>query len=493
MSLPRRIRDYEIWGRLSEGGMSEVWLAKHAVLLIPVIFKTIRPEIMASQTAGENYAERVIDEARLMARITNPSVVRAIDAGVHEGVPYLVQEYVDGIDLAELDRRRRGSLGVGLPLWFVCGVMKQACEALHAAHQAGVVHRDVKPSNLFGSPETGVRLGDFGIAVRQDTHNAEVSGTLRFMSPEQLKCGVVNRRTDVWGAGATACDLRYGQPPFERVSNVFDDTPPSMPPPKTSSEAYFQHLLRTMLNKNEAERPSETADLARQFGILADALRATRRSTFAFIDRHTFRVGECLVTFRQGDIAEARADAIVNSANFEMKMRTGVGDALRKKGGDAIEDDARADGEQPLGTCLVTAAGTLNAKHVLHAVSAWNEASCIGRAMQRALLTADELGHRSLSFPALGTGKERVTIETCANAMMTSLKWHLMLGGTRLRSVDVVLADAHKLAVFREVAEEALRDQGAGRAGVDLGLPAEQGRSTMEGGTFVDPTTGRDG
>jgi serine/threonine-protein kinase len=119
-------------------------------------------------------------------------------------------------------------------------------------------------------------------------------------------------------------------------------------------------------------------------------------------------------------------------------------------------------------------------------VSAWNEASCIGRATQRVLLVADELGHRSLAVPALGTGKERVTIETCANAMMTALKWHFALGGTRLRHIDVVIADAHKLAVYLEVAEEALREPGASRSGADLGLPAELGRTEVTGATFVD-------
>src|SRR5215813_5380232 len=159
--LGTSIRDYEIWGRLGEGGMSEVWLAKHATLKIPVIIKTLR------QAVGDDDAgvARVLQEARLMARVTSSRVVRAIDAGVHEGTPYLVQEYVDGIDLAELDRRRRSALGVGLPLWFVSHVMREICVALHTAHQAGVIHRDVKPSNIFGSADAGIRLGDFGIAV----------------------------------------------------------------------------------------------------------------------------------------------------------------------------------------------------------------------------------------------------------------------------------------------------------------------------------------
>ena len=487
-ALPARIRDYEIWGRLSEGGMSEVWLAKHAVLAIPVIIKTIKTSADVTKTGGIHFADRVLDEARLMARIMSPRVVRAIDAGVHEGTPYLVQEYIDGIDLAELDRSRRSSIGVGLPLWFVCLVMSQACEGLQAAHQAGVIHRDVKPSNLFGSPGMGIRLGDFGIAVRQSEVIKESGGTLRFMAPEQLTHGPVGRTTDVWGVAATACDLRYGQPPFDQVSAVLDErTAPTMPVPRTSAEAYFQHLLRTMLSKDPRERPSDTADAGRSFDTLARALDNARRLPFVFIDRHTFRIGDCTVFLKTGDLCESRVDAIVNSANYEMKMRAGVGEALRLRGGDCIEDEAGKGGQQPLGSCTATGPGTLRCKHVIHAVSAWNEASCIGRATQRTLLMTDELGHRSLAMPALGTGMGRVTMETSANAMMTTLKWHLMLGGTRLRHVDIVLGDESKLAIYRDVAEEALRDAGASRAGADLGLPVEAGAVKVEGGTFVDP------
>ena len=487
MTLPARIRDYEVWGRLGEGGMSEVYLAKHAILGVPVVIKTLKPTLTAGTIDRNVEVDRVINEARLMARITNPRVVRAVDAGVHEGTAYFVQEYVDGIDLAELDRRRRASLGVGLPLWFVCRVMSEACEALHAAHQAGVVHRDVKPSNLFGAPETGVRLGDFGIAVRTAQHAHEVSGTLRFMAPEQLRSGDVSRRTDVWGAAATACDLRYGRPPFERFEDVIDDTkPPQMPAPRSPGEAFFQHLLLGMLAKDAAQRTPDVLEPARQLGLLAQTVAGSaHHAPFVFLDRHTFRLGDCTISFRAGDIADAKADAIVCSANFEMKMRGGVGAALKAKGGAVIEDEAMKGGQQPLGSCIATTAGTLGAKHVLHAVSAWNEASCVGRAMQHALLLSDEVGARSIALPALGTGAGRVTLETCANAMMTALKWHLHLGGTRLRQVQVVLENEAKLAVYREVAEEALRED-ARHPVVDVGLPADERVADSKGATCLD-------
>src|SRR4051812_28604887 len=102
--------------------MSEVWLAKHRVLALPVIIKTLRHSLRGNDTQGA--AGRILSEARLMARVSSPRIVRAVDAGQLEDVtqrptPFLVQEYVDGLDLAELDRRRRASLGLGLPLWLV--------------------------------------------------------------------------------------------------------------------------------------------------------------------------------------------------------------------------------------------------------------------------------------------------------------------------------------------------------------------------------------
>jgi serine/threonine-protein kinase len=416
-------------------------------------------------------------------------VVRAIDAGIHDGLPYLVQEYVDGIDLAELDRRRRIALGVGLPLWFVCEVMHAACEGLLAAHQTGVVHRDMKPSNLFGSPQTGIRLGDFGIATAAH-HTKEVSGTIKFMAPEQLRGGEIHPGVDVWGAGATAFDLRYGHAPYSNANEVLDDArSPPFPTAKTPAEAFFQHVLRSMLTRDVDKRPKNVVDAQRHFATLAEMLKKMRRGLVVPIDRYTFKIDDCTVRLRVGDIADAACDAIVSSANHEMKMRSGASDALRRKGGDIIEEESMAAGEQPLGSCIATTGGTLSVKNVLHAVSAWNEASCVGRATQRALLLADELGHKTLAIPALGTGAARVSLETCASAMLTALRLHVTLGGARLRQVEVVLRDAESLETFRDVADESLH----GDTEADIGLAASEVDAKPFSPTCVDASkTGGD-
>lgn len=481
--------EYEVWGRLDEGGMSEVWLAKHAVLCVPVIIKTLRQAV--AEATGDGASKRMFNEARLMARVTDPRVVRAIDAGVAGGQPYLVQEYVDGLDLAELDRERRAAFGVGLPLWFVCEVMADACRARHSAHQAGVLHRDVKPSNLFMAPETGVRLGDFGIAVaREDGGSHDVCGTIKFMAPEQLRGEPLDRTTDVYGAGATAFDLRYGHAPYTRIGDVLDTAKTAaFPAAGSPPEAYFQHLLAGMLAKDRAARAPDLAGPAQHFALLARALRPNSPATaLVALAKNRFRLGDCELALSVGDIADQEAPAIVSSAQYEMTMRVGSSDALRRRGGDAIEAEAMKDGPRALGACVVTGAGTLAARQVIHAVSAWNETSCIGRAMYRALLKADQLGLRSIAAPALGTGSGRVTMQTCANAMMSALRWHLAVGGSRIQRVTVVLESEAKLALYRDVAEEALRGYEAAPHHDDLGIPVEDGAARADAPTFYGVT-----
>ena len=145
-----------------------------------------------------------------------------------------------------------------------------------------------------------------------------------------------------------------------------------------------------------------------------------------------------------------------------------------------------AGGERALGTCVVTGGGKLKARRVVHAVSAWSETSCVGRSMFRALLLADQLGARSVAVPALGTGAARVSMETCANAMMTALRLHVSLGGTRLRSLVVVLSSEEALKTYADVAEEALRERDEAPRVSDLGLPADEFEFSEDGSTQLD-------
>jgi eukaryotic-like serine/threonine-protein kinase len=478
-------RDYEVWGKIGGGGMSDVWLARHRLLSIPLIVKTLKPEI---GIPPEEHYERMLNEARLMARVHSDRVVRAVDVGMHAEMPYLVQEYVDGLDLAEVDARRRRALGVGLPLWFVCDAIAQIADGLHAAHNAGVLHRDIKPSNLFGSPESGLKLGDFGIArSKGKLDSTEISGTIAFMAPEALRGEATDRRTDVYGLGATAFDLRYGFHPYDDLNVLLHGRPrPGFPPPAGPEEAYFQHVVTRMIAVDPAERYASLTEPKRLLSKLAQSLR--RALPVTQDADGTLHVGRTRVVCESGDIARAQADGIVCSSVPEMRLLSGVGLALIRVGGRSIEEEALLAGDQPLGNCVVTGAGELRARKVLHAVSAWREASCVGRAMQRALLSAEEHQLHSLAVPALGTGVARVTLESAAAAEGAALRFHLSLAGSRLSEVRFVLLDDTKLRAFREVLEEVLLGDAEDQKSETGVLHQEGAHVSTVGPTFVSPS-----
>ena len=439
-----RIRDYILWGRLAEGGMGDVWLARHAGLGVPVVFKTLKS--LAGIEDGTRF-ERLVTEGRLEARISSPHIVRIYDMGTHEGSPFLVQEYVDGLDVRELAEGRKQAMGRSFPLWFVCEVVAQTAHALEAAHRTGIIHRDVKPSNILGVG-LDFKLADFGLAIDspRSPMAEHTGGTPLFMAPEAMRGAGGDRRTDLFSLGATAFVLRYGYSPFSSVAHTLSGNPARFPRPQSPEEAAFQELVGRMLAKRPEDRPSDMAEMDGSY-----TLRETRFS--------------CEV----GDIARQSAAGIVNSANFELRMRHGVAGALREAGGDDIEREAMAGGQRPLGACVVTGAGRLRAANVLHAVCAWEAASCVGRAMQATLLEAERLGLTSLAIPALGTGAAGVTLETAAAAIATAVRTHVLLAGSRLDQVSFVLQDVEKLRVFRDVFESVFLSEGGAVA--DAGLP----------------------
>ena len=204
---------------VGQGAMGTVWIAEHLTLETQVAVKLIAPELTTQ--SPEVVLARFVQEASLAAKIKSPHVVQTFDRGVHGGdTPYIVMELLEGESLQDrLDRRRR------LPLIEVERIVTHVCRALSKAHELGVVHRDIKPDNIFLTPgDDGpfCKVLDFGIAKQTQlpglggiTNPGTMVGTPEYMSPEQaLNAKDVDAYADLWGMAVTAYHCLTGELPF---------------------------------------------------------------------------------------------------------------------------------------------------------------------------------------------------------------------------------------------------------------------------------------
>ncbi|WP_238015351.1 protein kinase [Dactylosporangium sp. AC04546] len=201
---------YELRSVLGRGGMAEVWLAVDRRLGRRVAVKTLHDEGGADPSLPERF-ER---EGRTVARLSHPNIVTVYDLGIDDGTRYLVMELVEGHSLA--DELAKGPLDPRRAVH----IAEQVCDALTAAHDAGVVHRDVKPANILIGDEGRVKVCDFGIARITDraltalTAPATVIGTSSYMAPEQILGKPVDARTDLYALGCVFYAMLTGRPPF---------------------------------------------------------------------------------------------------------------------------------------------------------------------------------------------------------------------------------------------------------------------------------------
>jgi serine/threonine protein kinase len=201
---------YRLDERIASGGMGDVWRGSDEVLGRTVAIKILLPALLEQP----GFAERFRGEARTMATINHPGVVDVYDYGSDRSIAFLVMEYVDGDPLSRT-LERVGRLTPARTMALVA----QAADALHAAHEKGIVHRDVKPGNLLVRPNGTLVLTDFGIArsaiVGQLTAAGSVLGTASYISPEQAAGVTATPASDVYGLGVVAYQCLAGHRPFE--------------------------------------------------------------------------------------------------------------------------------------------------------------------------------------------------------------------------------------------------------------------------------------
>ena len=258
---------YQLSNRIAIGGMGEVWQATDLVIGRTVAIKILKDEYLGDP----GFLERFRAEARHAALVNHEGIANVFDYGEEEGSAYLVMELVPGEALSTILERERV-----LATDRVLDIVAQTASALHAAHAAGLVHRDIKPGNLLITPDGRVKITDFGIARIADqvplTATGQVMGTVQYLSPEQASGHPASPTTDIYSLGIVAYEALAGRRPFTGESQVaiamaqINETPPDLP---ASVSEPVRNLVYACIAKNPSDRPASAAHLARA----AQALR----------------------------------------------------------------------------------------------------------------------------------------------------------------------------------------------------------------------------
>jgi len=251
---------YELVSRIAIGGMGEVWKANDSVIGRTVAIKILKDEYMGDS----GFRERFRAEARHAALVNHEGIANVFDYGEEEGSAYLVMEPVPAEELSSILEREKI-----LPATRVLSIVSQTASALHAAHQAGLVHRDIKPGNLLITPDGSVKITDFGIARLADqvplTATGQVMGTVQYLAPEQAGGKPASPATDVYSLGIVAYEALAGKRPFRGESQVaiamaqIKETPPELP---SSIPSAVRALVMSCMAKKPEGRPASAHDLA---------------------------------------------------------------------------------------------------------------------------------------------------------------------------------------------------------------------------------------
>lgn len=259
---------YRLTSRIAGGGMGEVWKAHDTVLERTVAVKVIRADLAEDQ----GFAARFRGEARHAAMLSQSNIAQVHDYGADSGVDYLVMEYVEGTSLADLIDR--GPMDINQTR----DIISQAAKALDAAHEAGLVHRDVKPANILINRRGEVKLTDFGIAralgESKLTRTGEVVGTTQYLAPEAVLGNDATGAADIYSLAVVAYEMLAGRRPFVADSQIslammhVNNPPPPLPARVSPNvQAAIMHGLK----KNPDDRPATATRFARELTGDADA------------------------------------------------------------------------------------------------------------------------------------------------------------------------------------------------------------------------------
>jgi serine/threonine-protein kinase len=272
-TIGETVGPYQIIEQLGSGGMATVYKAYHAALDRYVAIKVLHPAF--KQDA--NFLARFQREARIVAKLEHPHIVPVYDFNEHGGQPYLVMRFIDGETL-------KARLGEGdLPFSEILRILRPAGEGLAYAHAQGVLHRDVKPSNILLTPDGGVFLADFGLARIAQAGESTLSqdsllGTPQYISPEQAQGrSDIDARTDVYSLGVVMYELLVGRVPYQAdtpYAVIHDHIYTPLPLPRSIKPALSENLERVLLKALAKERDDRFSGVTELMTAFDQAMQA---------------------------------------------------------------------------------------------------------------------------------------------------------------------------------------------------------------------------
>jgi eukaryotic-like serine/threonine-protein kinase len=259
----RQVGDYLLLRRLGKGGMSDVYLAEQISLHRQVAFKILRRDL----ARDPQYVSRFHHEARAGARLVHANIVQIHHVGEVEGLHFIAQEYVKGMNLKQF-LHRNGAIDVVLAI----AVMRQVAAALACAAEQGIIHRDIKPENILIGHRGEAKVADFGLARVVDdmgrnhrTRAGVAMGTPLYMSPEQVEGKKVDPRSDLYSFGVTCYEMLAGRPPFDGATALdvavrhLEDEPAALRELRPDAPAELVTIIRRLMAKRPEDRPTPSS------------------------------------------------------------------------------------------------------------------------------------------------------------------------------------------------------------------------------------------
>jgi eukaryotic-like serine/threonine-protein kinase len=361
---PERIGKYYVIHEVGRGSTGTVYLSHDPFYGRDVAIKFYHAT-SSDDAEGRNARRMFLGEAKMVGRLQHPNIVPIHDAGEEDGRRYVVTEHIHGARTLS-QYCRAGSL---LPVEQVVAIMYKCAKALHYAHARGVIHRDVKPSNILLTQEGDVRLVDFGIALVADSDISRlegVAGSPAYMSPEQVQGLELDARSDLYSLGAVMYEMLCGQRPFRAgalgklLRQVVHDAPEALRSVRPEIPEELEEVVAKALQKEPDARYATCAEFAVDLTRVHQRLRASQpalddEERFAVLRKlrffHDFSHAEIREVMRSGTWSDFQAgDAILRPGDIDDRFYVVVSGSVRLCRG------AELVGRIPAGGCFGEAA-----------------------------------------------------------------------------------------------------------------------------------------